>query len=374
MTADHRAQILFDSDRHLSAVSGRIFSPYRICPIGAHIDHQGGAVLGRTINIGTTLEYEPLDTNEIHITSDQLGETKFLIGDLDTMHWSRYVQAAARVLNPKRGMRAHLSGSLIGAGLSSSASVGLAYLKALAAVNNIELSNEQLVHLDYELEHEQLGLQNGLLDPMSIVYGKRNALLFMDTITATATPIFDSPSSDSAWIVAYSGISRELTKSGFNVRVEECYQAASQMQAGAQILSDVSRDVYEAQKMSLSENLRKRATHFFTEVERVHAGAKAWEEANLEVFGQLMNQSCHSSITNYESGSDILIELHELVSGMDGVYGSRFSGGGYGGCVVALAKIALAESVCAEIAERFSALHPDLPSKVFVVETGDGLQ
>src|SRR5512134_2109458 len=101
----------------------RIFSPYRICPIGAHVDHQGGVVLGRTINIGTTLEYEPLDSREIHITSDQFGEIKFTIGDLDRAHWARYAQAAARVLDLQCGMRAHVSGSLIGSGLSSSASV-----------------------------------------------------------------------------------------------------------------------------------------------------------------------------------------------------------------------------------------------------------
>jgi galactokinase len=306
--------------------------------------------------------------------SDQFGEARFSVGDLDVMHWARYAQAAARVLNPKCGMQAQVSGSLIGTGLSSSASVGLAYLKALADVNNIELSNEQLVHLDYELEHGQLDLQIGLLDPMTIIHGKRNALLFMDTITATITPIFDAPSSDSAWIVAYSGVSRELTKSGFNGRVEECHQAASQLKEGAHILSDVPRELFEAKKMSLPENLRKRATHFFTEVDRVHAGAKAWEAAKLELFGQLMNSSCDSSIKNYESGSDVLIQLHEIASGTNGVYGSRFSGGGYGGCVVALAKRNLAKEACAEIAENFSVLHPELPSKVFVTETGDGLR
>ena len=113
----------------------RIFSPYRICPIGAHVDHQGGAVLGRTITLGTTLEYEPFDSNEIHITSDQFGEVVFFIDDLDRAHWVRYAQAAARVLNSKRGMKAYVTGSLIGSGLSSSASVGLAYLKALADIN-----------------------------------------------------------------------------------------------------------------------------------------------------------------------------------------------------------------------------------------------
>ena len=351
-----------------------LFSPYRICPIGAHIDHQGGVVLGRTINLGTTLEYESLDSTEIHITSDQFGETKFSIGaEIDKTHWSRYAQAAAHVLQPKRGMRAHVTGSLVGAGLSSSASVGLAYLKALANVNEIELSNEQLVHLDFELENGQLGLQNGTLDPMSIIYGKRNALLFMDTVTGSVSSIMDPPSGSFAWVVAYSGISRELTKSGFNVRVAECHEAASTLQNGAWKLGDVPREVFEAKKMSLPENLRKRAEHFFTEVDRVHAGAQMWKDADLERFGQLMNQSCQSSITNYQSGSDILIELHELVSSTSGIYGSRFSGGGYGGCVGALASRDHPETACAEIAHKFKSAHPELDSKVFVVETADGL-
>ena len=351
----------------------RIFSPYRICPIGAHIDHQGGAVLGRTIHLGTTLKYEPSNTNEIHITSEQFGEAKFIIGELDRNHWARYAQAAARVLNIKHGIRSHVDGSLIGSGLSSSASVGLAYIKALADANEIELSNEELVQLEYRLEHDELNLQIGLLDPLTIVNGQRDALLFMDTLTASVTPIPD-PLPSFAWIVAYSGVSRELTKSGFNVRVEECHQAATTLLPNAKVLSDVPREVFEDKKMRVPENLRKRATHYFTEVERVHRGAKAWHEANLELFGQLMDQSCASSINNYESGSDILVELHDLVSGMDGVYGSRFSGGGYGGCVVALAHRPSAENICKSIAENFSTSHPELSPKVFVAETGDGLQ
>jgi len=87
-----------------------------------------------------------------------------------------------------------------------------------------------------------------------------------------------------------------------------------------------------------------------------------------------MNQSCESSIYNYESVSGILIELHKLTRDTNGVYGSRFSGGGYGGCVVALAKRDCAENACTEISEKFSVLHPELPSKVFVARTDGGLQ
>jgi|GEM_PF-150489 len=373
MTADQRPQIVLNPSRQSSAGSSRIFSPYRICPIGAHIDHQGGVVLGSTIHLGTTLEYEPMYTNKVYISSERFGETQFTIGELDREHWSRYAQAAARVLNINQGIKAHVKGSLIGSGLSSSASVGLAFLKALAEVNQLERTAEQLVRLDYQLEHDELGLQNGLLDPMSIVYGKRNALLFMDPKTGSVSPISDPPSSGFAWVVAYSGISRELTKSGFNVRVDECHQAAQALQPNATVLSEVSCENFEDRKMSLPENLRKRAEHYFSEVERVHAGAKAWHEADLETFGLLMNQSCHSSITNYQSGSDILVELHELISATAGVYGSRFSGGGYGGCVVALVQKASTENICSSITNVFSARHPELKPQAFVVDSVDGL-
>jgi galacturonokinase len=377
MTADDRPPIANDqlpiANPPSSAVGGRIFSPYRICPLGAHVDHQGGVTVGRTIRLGTTLEYESSNANEIHIVSEQFGETKFVIGELDTEHWSRYAQAAARVLNIKHGIKARITGSLVGAGLSSSASAGLAFLKALAHVNDIKLTNERLVHLDYQLEHDELTLQNGLLDPMSIVYGKRNALLFMDTKTGSIFPIPDPHPSRFAWVVAYSGISRELTKSGFNIRVAECHEAAASLLSGAWKLSDVPRDVFETKKRSLPENLFRRAEHFYTEVARVHAGAQAWKDGDLAKFGQLMDESCRSSIHNYQSGSDVLIELHEIASSTNGVYGSRFSGGGYGGCVVALADKDKAEAVCAEIQTSFKAKHPELASKVFVVETADGL-
>ncbi len=136
----------------------------------------------------------------------------------------------------------------------------------------------------------------------------------------------------------------------------------------------MSRGRFSRQKKSsLPENLRRRTEHFFSEVERVHLGKQAWSESNLVLFGQLMNQSCESSILNYESGSKVLIQLHEVISGTKGIFGSRFSGGGYGGCVVALAERALAENACAEITEKFSAIHPELPSQVFIVDTGDGL-
>lgn len=360
-----------------SAANGCIFSPYRICPIGAHIDHQGGPVLGRTLGLGTKLEYEALETREICISSKQSGEASFLIGsDIDRSHWIRYAQAAARVVGDRleRGMKAQVDGPLVGAGLSSSASVGLAYLKALARVNDIEYSDRELVQMNYQLENGQLGLQNGILDPLTIVHGKKDALLWMDTQKGMVKPLQDPPNHTGVWIIADSGVSRVLTSSGYNLRVAECHEAASRLQPGARFLSDVPRAIFEEKKWELPEHLRRRAEHYFSEVERVQEGVEAWKSANLERFGQLMHQSCQSSIQNYGSGSPILIELHEIVSSIKGVYGSRFSGGGYGGCVVALAKRDSAESAVADIEEQFSVRHPELKPSAFVAEMGDRLR
>jgi galactokinase len=352
-----------------------IFAPYRICPIGAHIDHQGAPVLGRTIALGTTLRYRPLDAGEIRITSDQFGATSFAIdAAIDRAHWARYAQAATHVLpNLVRGIEARVSGSLIGAGLSSSASVGLAYLMALADVNDLELSREQLVQLDFELENRQLGLQNGILDPLTIVYGKRAGLLFMETRPAAVAVIPDPQPVNFAWIIAYSGVARELTKSGYNGRVAECHQAAGLLQSGAMDLSEVPVAVFEAKKAALPGHLRRRAAHFFSEVARVHLGATAWAAADLTRFGQLMNESCASSIQQYEVGTETMIQLHEVTSSASGVYGSRFSGGGYAGCVIALADRAKAAQAAGDIAGAFAKLRPEMPAQVFVVEMGDGL-
>ena len=236
-----------------------------------------------------------------------------------------------------RGLRGYVSGALVGAGLSSSASVGLAYLKALADVNSLDVIAEELVWLDFQLENGQLGLQNGILDPMTIVHGKKDALLWMDTVRGTFTPIPDPELDTASWIVVYSGIPRELTKSGYNIRVAECREAATMLHPGARKLSDIPHELFKEKRASLPGNLCRRAEHFYTEVERVQQGAQAWKESDLEKFGSLMNQSCASSINNYESGSPVLVELHQIASNTAGVYGSRFSGGSYSGCVVALA-------------------------------------
>lgn len=361
---------------------GTVISPYRICPLGAHIDHQGGPVLGRTINTGTVLAFAPLQVPEIRLHSRHFGQISFPIGQVPNMqHWSRYAQAATLALLRrfplKYGFAGFVNGTLIGAGLSSSASVILAYLQALAQVNGLSLGQAELVALEFQAEHDILGLQIGILDPVTIVHGREDALLYIDTLNETVTPIPDSTvAQDWVWLVAYSGISRQLLQSGYNNRVVECREVATLLKVGAGRLCEVPSERYLEYQYYLPVHLRRRARHFYGEVERVHKGGQAWAKSDAETFGMLMKRSCKSSITLYESGSPVLVDLQNVVIGATGVYGSRFSGGGYGGCVVGLAERASAEAAVLEIGEKFAAMHPELAEQaaVYVVETADGLR
>lgn len=360
-----------------------VIAPYRICPLGAHIDHQGGHVLGRTINTGTVLSYAPQEEPRIILKSadfDRMAD--FAIGTaVEKSHWARYAQAAALALQQRqplsRGFVGVANGTLIGAGLSSSASIGLAYLSALAAVNGIELSPAELVELDRQLENDHLGLQNGILDQSSIVYGCEGAFTYIHIHKEQVSNVPDpAEASDVCWLVAYSGIPRTLTNTDYNLRVNECRQAARWLQPDVMILSEVPGAIFSEKQAGMPEELRRRADHFYGEVDRVTQGAQAWAEGDFAQFGRLMNASCTSSIEQYQCGHEVIIGLQQIVSSAPGVYGSRFSGGGYGGCVIALADLsqasAAAEAIMAGYHERF----PDSASQaaVYLAHPAGGLQ
>lgn len=344
-----------------------LFVPYRIVPLGAHVDHQGGHVLGRTIPAGTVLAYAPLAMPEIRLASANFPEAvDFSIGaPVQPKHWSRYAQAAALVLGEDHPLPHGLTGIVIGilpgAGLGSSASVGIAYLQALADVNGITLSDADLVELDYRLEHVYLGLDNGIADQSVILFGSDAALTQFDVLRRQSRPIPDTTRvAGSGWLIAYSGVRRELTAGGaFNQRVAECRAAAQWLDPTAETLGDVSRARFAAQSAAMPETLRRRATHHFSEVLRVSEGAAAWQVGDLARFGALMDASCHSSIYHYQSGHRTTIALHEIMSAAASVYGSRFSGGGYGGCVIALAEGAQAEAAADEIMNAYRRRFPD---------------
>lgn len=343
------------------------FVPYRISPLGAHIDHQGGQILGRTLSAGTALAYVPLNEPKIRLASANFsGVVEFALGTaVQPKHWARYAQAAALALGQSyqltRGFIGVSNGALIGTGLGSSASVGLAYLKTLADVNAIPLKKEELMDLDYQLEHTYLGLQNGIQDQTNILFGRENSMLYLDARSRAIKLISDpAAAAGASWLIAYSGVSRSLTSGGYNDRVAECREAAQWLEPTAVILSDVPSAQFTNRAEAMPPILRRRAAHYFGEVARVAAGSQAWKAGDLTRFGQLMNESCTSSIEQYESGHEALIVLQKIFSETPGIYGSRFSGGGYGGCIIGLVEQAKAQTAVAHIKQAYQQKFPDL--------------
>ena len=178
-----------------------VVAPYRICPLGAHIDHQGGPVLGRTINAHSVLAFSGTDRPVMTLASGNYpGSATISLKDPGAVshdRWDRYargaVYALARNHQLTRGLVGFVQGTLPGGGLSSSASVGLAYIVALAAVNDLSLGLPERVELDRQLENDYLGLQNGVLDQTTILYGRAACMLSINTRQRSVTVVEDPP-------------------------------------------------------------------------------------------------------------------------------------------------------------------------------------
>jgi galactokinase len=367
-----------------------IASPYRICPLGAHIDHQGGPVLGMSINACTLMAFAPAQGRQVRLRSRNYpGRVRFLLDEIPETtgsFWGIYPRAAALALQHdvplKTGIVGLLDGMLPGCGLSSSASVLLAYLHAMADANGISLQPWDYVQLTRRAENQYIGLNNGILDQTSIVFGRRNSLLHIDTRDEAVRQLPEKPDAYGYQIlVAYSGYSRELTTTGYNSRVQECREAAAELSrlAGsdpAEVLSDVAEADFLQYGHRLAPHLTRRARHYFSEVRRVADGLAAWQAGRMEEFGRLMFESCRSSIEQYECGSPPIHDLQQIVASAEGVIGSRFSGGGFGGCVVGLVRPDTAERAAADIQEAYRRLHPEVAEQavVYLAHSADGVR
>lgn len=352
-----------------------VVSPYRFNPLGAHIDHQGGSVLARCLDQYTLLFFWPRTQGRctIHAKVDN-GKWQcaaFKAFELENTHgWDAMARAAVTAFSEKYtlsyGLEAVVSGTLISGGLSSSASVVLAYLRALADVNDVELDNKELVELVRRVENDYRGLNNGIQDQMSIVFGQQNHLALLDVENVAATAVPDPETTNQvSFLMCFSGVSRDLvTGSNFNQRVSECSAAASALHPKASRLGDVPEALRSSDALArLPATLQKRATHVYGEMQRVQAGCRAWSKGNWTRFGQLMNESCFSSINHYESGSPWLIDLHEMAGTLSGVYGNRFSGGGYGGCLFLLTDASQTESIASQLMGLYLSKYPELGDK-----------
>ena len=212
-----------------------IFSPYRVCPLGAHVDHQHGIVTGFAIDKGVDLWFTPNEDGKVLLESrtfDGVVDFDITKGTLvREMHWGDYVRGAKYALNKrfdlKKGINGVVQGSLPVGGLSSSAAVLIAYVMAFAKANDISLQPFEVVKIASEAEREYIGLNNGLLDQACIALGKKDGLLFLDCDSDAYRIIKRIPEMKDFEIgIFFSGLTRSLVNSDYNLRVYECKTAA----------------------------------------------------------------------------------------------------------------------------------------------------
>ena len=354
-----------------------IFSPYRVCPLGAHVDHQHGLVTGFAFDKGVDLLFNVADDGIVSLSSQTFdGDIEFDITRPSQMkegNWGDYARGAKYALKKrfelKRGIQGVIKGSLPIGGLSSSAAVLIAYVMAFAKANDITLTPMEVVKIASEAEREYIGLNNGILDQACIALSEKDALLFLDTDSEQYRIIRRNPRMPEFDLaIIFSGLTRSLVNSDYNLRVAECKTAAWNMMAytgmplrtlDKTFLRDIPKETYDLTREKMPPRFARRAEHFYSEYKRVRKGVTAWETGNLALFGQLSFESCQSSIKNYECGSEELIAIYNIMRQTDGVYGGRFSGAGFKGACIALTDPAKREEIRERITEEYLHMFPE---------------
>lgn len=369
-----------------------IFSPYRVCPLGAHVDHQHGLVTGFAIDKGVDLWFTPSEDGRVHLESMTFeGVVDFDVTQgtlVKEKHWGDYARGAKYALKKRFALRYGIDGVIKGSlpvgGLSSSAAVLIAYVMAFAKANNIELEPMEVVKIASEAEREYIGLNNGILDQACIALGKKDGLLFLDCDSNEYRIIKRNPKMPDFEIgIFFSGLTRSLVNSDYNLRVYECKTAAWNVLAYTDqplktfdktFLRDIPKATFEKCRIAMPARFARRAEHFYSEYRRVRQGVTAWESGNLKLFGKLSFDSCESSIHNYECGSPELIAIYDIMKTLPGVYGGRFSGAGFKGACVAIVDPKCKEDIERELTKKYLEQFPEYEEtfKVFFVKPDNG--
>jgi len=370
------------------------FTPYRICPLGAHSDHQLGKITGFAIDKGIHIAYGPKQNGVVEIASLQFPKRAqwhvSSVPETKEGDWADHLRGATIALNSRYPLRVGLcaivDGELPIGGLSSSAAVIITFLSALCKLNGVCLTERELIAISKEAENRYVGVSCGKLDQSCEIYCRKDKLLYMDMLD-DSYELIAAPDNMKPYEIAifFSGLERSLAGSKFNMRVDECRAAAYALKGfeGMEYgkfeetqLRDVPYEVYLKHKDKLPENWAKRAEHWYSEYQRVERGVEAWRRGDIAEFGRCSFESGRSSIYNYETGSPELKKLYEIMTETDGIYGGRFSGAGFKGCCMALIDPAYRESILERVEREYLAAFPELSGKysAHICCTADGVK
>ena len=331
-------------------------APGRVNLIGEHTDYNDGFVLPMTIEQSMWIALRPRDDQRVELISMDFEDlAQFSLDDITHGEsWDEYVRGMAWALQkggyPLRGWEGVLASDIpVGAGLSSSAALELSIARAFWAVSRWDWDPTEMALIAKRAENEWLGLQSGIMDQMICANGKDGHALLIDCrdLTSRLLPI----PGGTAVVVLDTGIRRGLVDSAYNERVAQCQTASDFFNVAA--LRDVSPETFELQSGKLDTLIRHRSRHVISENARTLQSAEAMTAGDAIALGKLMNASHVSLRDDYEVSSDELNTMVEIAKSRAGSLGARMTGGGFGGCAVALVKESVAPTFVDEVAATY---------------------
>ncbi|MHB9109331.1 MAG: galactokinase [Armatimonadota bacterium] len=325
----------------------RLFrAPGRVNIIGEHTDYNEGFVLPAAIDRAVYMGVRPHGGRQVNIFSENFHERNSFsldeIGYDAEQHWSNYLRGVCFVLEEAdyhlRGADVYFNGDVpIGSGLSSSAALEVATATAFLALAEYEVPGPEVARLCQRAENEFVGMRCGIMDQMISVMGKAGHALLIDcrSLESRAIPV----PAGVKLVISDTGVRRGLASSEYNTRRGQCEEGVRLLQQvlpGITALRDVTPAQLVAHKDLLPEEVYRRCRHVVTEDARVLEAVQAMEAGDHARLGALLNASHESLKHDYEVSCPELDLMVELARKQPGVYGSRMTGAGFGGCTISL--------------------------------------
>ena len=353
------------------------FAPGRVNLIGEHTDYNGGHVFPCAIQMGIACAAARRADGKLRFVSENFcstGVVEYSLADLSLQDvWADYpasvIRAFAACGHPLEcGADFYFSGDLPdGAGLSSSAALEVVTGTVLKELFSIPVMKQEIAMIGQLAENRFIGVYCGIMDQFASAMGKQGSAILLNAGTLAYAY---APLGDSALVIVNSMVKHSLAASAYNDRRRECEAACSNL--GVSALCALTVDEFERRKHLISDPVcRKRAKHAVYENQRTLDGAAALQRGDLTAFGALMNASHASLRDDYEVSCAELDFLAETAQRIEGVYGSRMTGGGFGGCTVSLMERAAVEGFVSAIqtayCERFG-----VTPEVYPITAADG--
>ena len=361
------------------------FAPGRVNLIGEHTDYNGGHVFPCALTIGTYVAARKRTDRKLTFYSMNFDRLGVIEGSLDDLtpakeaEWTNYPKGvmwafAGRGMEMDRGLDIVLYGNIPnGSGLSSSASLEVVTGYMLKDLYGFDVSNVELAKIGQYSENNFNGMNCGIMDQFASAMGKKDNAIFLDTadLSYEYAPLVLN---GAKIVVTNSNVKHSLVNSAYNERRSECEKALEELQTVVDIkgLGDLTEEQFEAHKGAIKNEVRvKRAKHAVYENQRTIRAVEALKNNDLKLFGELMNASHVSLRDDYAVSCEEIDVLVEEAWKVDGVIGSRITGGGFGCCTVSIVRDEAVDTFKDKVGAAYKE-RVDKTADFYVVEIGDG--